>query len=148
MTVSLRCGCAFFLGKLVIIKCCLLLPESVARQSSRWGILFLYRLTYPLNVHLIQSRLFAPFLLTHQPTHGSSLTALFWQLEGTKDKAAAYRWRLAHLLVDRDSSGNPRINSRLCKKHAGPQKKGFLPLFRSFERASEKNGSDLRVPVA
>lgn len=32
MTVSLRCGCAFFLGKLVIIKCCLLLPESVARQ--------------------------------------------------------------------------------------------------------------------
>lgn len=34
MTVSLRCGCAFFLGKLVIIKCCLLLPESVARQSG------------------------------------------------------------------------------------------------------------------
>lgn len=35
MTVSLRCGCAFFLGKLVIIKCCLLLPESVARQYDR-----------------------------------------------------------------------------------------------------------------
>ncbi len=32
MTVSLRCGCAFFLEKLAIIKCCLSLPESVARH--------------------------------------------------------------------------------------------------------------------
>ena len=32
MTVSLRCGCAFFLEKLAIIKCRLSLPESVARQ--------------------------------------------------------------------------------------------------------------------
>jgi len=31
--VSLRCGCAFFLEKLAIIKCRLSLPESVARQS-------------------------------------------------------------------------------------------------------------------
>ncbi len=30
--MSLRCGCAFFLEKLAIIKCCLSLPESVARQ--------------------------------------------------------------------------------------------------------------------
>ena len=36
MTVSLRCGCAFFLEKLAIIKCCLSLPESVARQFV-WG---------------------------------------------------------------------------------------------------------------
>ena len=46
MTVPLRCGCAFFLGKLVIIKCCLLLPESVARHCGYprgiilWDILF------------------------------------------------------------------------------------------------------------
>lgn len=33
MTVSLRCDCAFFLEKLAIIKCCLWLPESVARQT-------------------------------------------------------------------------------------------------------------------
>lgn len=33
MTVSLRCGCAFFLEKSAIIKCCLSLPESVARQG-------------------------------------------------------------------------------------------------------------------
>lgn len=32
MTVSLRCDCAFFLEKLAIIKCCLWLPESVARH--------------------------------------------------------------------------------------------------------------------
>ena len=32
MTVSLRCGCAFFLEKLAIIKCRLSLPESVARH--------------------------------------------------------------------------------------------------------------------
>lgn len=32
MTVSLRCGCAFFLEKSAIIKCCLSLPESVARH--------------------------------------------------------------------------------------------------------------------
>ena len=34
MTVSLRCDCAFFLEKLAIIKCCLWLPESVARQQD------------------------------------------------------------------------------------------------------------------
>ena len=34
MTVSLRCDCAFFLEKLAIIKCCLWLPESVARHAS------------------------------------------------------------------------------------------------------------------
>lgn len=34
MTVSLRCDCAFFLEKLAIIKCCLWLPESVARQHG------------------------------------------------------------------------------------------------------------------
>ena len=34
MTVSLRCGCAFFLEKLAIIKCRLSLPESVARQLN------------------------------------------------------------------------------------------------------------------
>ena len=32
MTVSLRCDHAFFLEKLAIIKCCLWLPESVARH--------------------------------------------------------------------------------------------------------------------
>ena len=53
-----------------------------------------------------------------------------------------------HLLAGRDSSGNPKINSRLCKKRAGPQKKGSSPLFRSLERALEKRGSDLRVPAA
>lgn len=38
MTVSLRCDCAFFLEKLAIIKCCLWLPESVARQlGSNYG---------------------------------------------------------------------------------------------------------------
>ena len=42
MTVSLRCGCAFFLEKLTIIKCCLSLSESVARQFGN-----LSRLTYP-----------------------------------------------------------------------------------------------------
>lgn len=35
MTVSLRCGCAFFLEKSAIIKCCLSLPESVARQGEK-----------------------------------------------------------------------------------------------------------------
>ena len=35
MTVSLRCDCAFFLEKLAIIKCCLWLPESVARQTGK-----------------------------------------------------------------------------------------------------------------
>ena len=55
-----------------------------------------------------------------------------------KDRVAAYHWRLAHLLADRDSSGNPRTNLKLCKKHAEPQKKDSLPLFHSFERASEK----------
>ena len=34
MTVSLRCDCAFFLEKLAIIKCCLRLSESVARQYN------------------------------------------------------------------------------------------------------------------
>ena len=34
MTVSLRCGCAFFLEKLAIIKCRLSLPESVARHKD------------------------------------------------------------------------------------------------------------------
>ena len=38
MTVSLRCGCAFFLEKLAIIKCRLSLPESVARQRGEKGI--------------------------------------------------------------------------------------------------------------
>ena len=33
--MSLRCGCAFFLEKLAIIKCRLSLPESVARQERR-----------------------------------------------------------------------------------------------------------------
>src|SRR5699024_12594587 len=69
-------------------------------------------------------------------------------LRSTKDKVAAYRWRLAHLLADRDSSGNLKINSRLCQKRVEPQKKGFSPLFRNLERASEKHGSDLRVPAA
>ena len=32
--MSLRCGCAFFLEKLAIIKCRLSLPESVARHRS------------------------------------------------------------------------------------------------------------------
>ncbi len=32
--MSLRCGCAFFLEKLTIIKCCLSLSESVARHSA------------------------------------------------------------------------------------------------------------------
>lgn len=101
-----------------------------------------------LNVHLGQPQPSAPSLLAHQSTHGSSLTALFWQTEGTKGKAAAYRWRLAHLQADRDSSGNLKINSRLCKKRAEPQKKDSSPLFRSLERALEKRGSDLRVPAA
>lgn len=35
MTVSLRCDHAFFLEKLAIIKCCLWLPESVARQRKK-----------------------------------------------------------------------------------------------------------------
>src|SRR5699024_7284671 len=35
MTVSLRCDHAFFLEKLAIIKCCLWLPESVARHSVK-----------------------------------------------------------------------------------------------------------------
>ena len=34
MIVSLRCDCAFFLEKLAIIKCCLQLPENVARQQG------------------------------------------------------------------------------------------------------------------
>ena len=105
--------------------------------------MFLHRLTYSLNVHLGQPQPSAPSLLAHQSTHGSSLTALFWQPEGTKGKAAAYRWRLAHLQADRDSSGNLKINSRLCKKRAEPQKKDSSPLFRSLERALEKRGSDL-----
>lgn len=105
-------------------------------------------LTYSLNVHLGQPQPSAPSLLAHQSTRGLSLTALFWQPEGTKGKAAAYRWRLAHLQADRDSSGNLKINSRLCKKRAEPQKKDSSPLFRSLERALEKRGSDLRVPAA
>lgn len=36
--MSLRCGCAFFLEKLAIIKCRLSLPESVARQRGEKGI--------------------------------------------------------------------------------------------------------------
>ena len=32
--MSLRCGCAFFLEKLAIIKCRLSLPENVARQLT------------------------------------------------------------------------------------------------------------------
>ena len=74
--------------------------------------------------------------------------ARIWQPEGTKGKAAAYRWQLAHLQADRDSSGNLKINSRLCKKRAEPQKKDSSPLFRSLEHALEKRGSDLRVPAA
>ena len=125
-------------------------PEEILHHTkeSRWGFLFLHRLTYSLNVHLGQPQPSAPSLLAHQSTHGSSLTALFWQPEGTKGKAAAYRWRLAHLQADRDSSGNLKINSRLCKKRAEPQKKDSSPLFRSLERALEKRGSDLRVPAA
>ena len=50
MTVSLRCGCAFFLGKLVIIKCCLLLPESVARQLMEERNWTDYRLAKEANL--------------------------------------------------------------------------------------------------
>ncbi|MFG6338840.1 MAG: hypothetical protein K1W31_10510, partial [Lachnospiraceae bacterium] len=47
MTVSLRCGCAFFLEKLAIIKCRLSLPENVARHLT----VMMYYLVRSLSVN-------------------------------------------------------------------------------------------------
>ena len=64
--MSLRCDHAFFLEKLAIIKCCLWLPESVARHEIVVGTKFVDQRRREIVVHMLcqydpQSGLLFPF---------------------------------------------------------------------------------------
>ena len=59
MTVSLRCDHAFFLEKLAIIKCCLWLPESVARHHNHSGNIHVHIVINSLRIEEVP---FLPYM--------------------------------------------------------------------------------------
>ncbi len=69
MTVSLRCDCAFFLEKLAIIKCCLWLPESVARQLSLAGAFYEEDIVYTYEQYREHLEMMKRFSQMHKNYH-------------------------------------------------------------------------------